>query len=111
MVKFVNLIRVNVKSILEASQVSYFHLLARLAESIITRAILCLQEREVKIGEEERTRMRPRRESWCSRKMDKVRVRQGDVDNATFSRERVSVTHSVFILHRVRPSDKNVGQW
>lgn len=40
--------------------------------------MFCSQEREVKTGGEERTRTKPRRESWCSRKMDKVRVQCGE---------------------------------
>lgn len=53
--------------------------------------MLCLQEREVKIGEEGRTRTRPRRESWCSRRMDKVSERRRGADNATPARERASI--------------------
>lgn len=37
--------------------------------------MVCLQEREVKTEEEVRTRTKLRKENWCSRKMDKVRVK------------------------------------
>ena len=47
--------------------------------------MLCSQEREVKIGEEERMRTKLKRESWCSRKMDKVRVKYGANDATSFS--------------------------
>lgn len=43
-----------------------------LSRGVVDRMMICLQEKEVKIGEEERTRTKPRRENWCSRKMDKV---------------------------------------
>lgn len=76
-VKLANLIRDNVKIALEAScEISWPHPRARPLGSVIMQAThSVLQEREVKIGEEERTRTRLRRESWCSRKMDKVRMR------------------------------------
>ena len=71
---------------------------------------VCLQEREVKIGGEERTRMKPRRESWCSRKMDKVRVQCGKRNVASaVDVSDLSVTHGVFVLHRIRSSYKNAG--
>ena len=74
------------------------------------QATLCSQEREVKIGEEERMRTRLRRESWCSRKTDKVRVKYGANDATSFW-ERMLVTYSMFVLRRICSSDKNAGQW
>lgn len=41
---------------------------------IVMKLMIYSQEREVRIEEEERTRTKLKRESWYSKKMDKVRV-------------------------------------
>lgn len=77
------------------------------------RMTFCPQEREVRTGEEERMRTRPKRENWCSRRMDKVRVcSAGNINDVAIENDSRFIFGglTVFILRRIRPSDKNARQ-